>query len=383
MKIGIIEIASYFKNDDGKIFLPAHEAKSLEQWFAIFDNVTLFLSETNISTKSDDWLPLNPKVEIVRLCGRFDSWYRKYRQIKRIVNNLPNHYDYFYYRLPSVEATFFYMLLPKDVKYFVELHGDMEQSIMASSKPWIVRKIMSRWFYNIYCKMSSKGNFALSIGKALKDKYVKTDIPCYVTTNHLLPEKDYPEKCPYHPLSSEHKILFVGHIHKRKGLITLFEVLNRMHQEKFKFKMLLAGTGDLRDTLENYAEQNGFNRNIYFLGQVAHGKELFQLYREADLFVLPSIASEGVPRVTHEAMVFGCPVVATDIGSVKWQLEGGAGIVVPPGDVDELYKAIMNVFTNSELRKQLIETGFDKSCQYTLEAQAAGIQKFVTQQMKI
>ena len=95
--------------------------------------------------------------------------------------------------------------------------------------------------------------------------------------------------------------------------------------------------------------------------------------------MLPSVAAEGVPRVVHEAMAQGCPVIATDVGSTKWQLRGGAGIVVPPADVEALTENIIRVLDDKQLRENLSTNGFRRSLEFTFEEQAEKVATFVRQ----
>ena len=83
----------------------------------------------------------------------------------------------------------------------------------------------------------------------------------------------------------------------------------------------------------------------------------------------------------HEAMAFCTPVVATNIGSVKWQLNGECGVVLEPADAKALKNAIDRVLEDEGLRNKLIVNGYKKSLRFSLEEQKKGILKFVTKQL--
>ena len=83
-----------------------------------------------------------------------------------------------------------------------------------------------------------------------------------------------------------------------------------------------------------YGEKNEFERIqklaakgrylVQFLGALPQ-RELAELFRESDLFVLPSFF-EGLPLVTMEAMACGCKVVCSEIsGMEKWLNENVPG----------------------------------------------------------
>lgn len=381
MKLAIINASSYYF-DNGKALISADEMKSLSQWFDIFDDITLFKPERTNKTKDiEDWLEVPNGISVEKLCDEQVGVRQKYYTIKNVAKKATS-FDLFYYRLPNYESLFFWLHQQRSIPYFVELHGDMESAVMAGNKPYFIKKPMSLLMLKCFKKMSSKAIFALSIGPVLLKKYVKSNIPTYVTTNHLLMEKDYPNEVKVKELGEMLNLLFVGHIHNRKGLTYLFEALNMLHSNGRKFVMRIAGSGELRPLLEIYAKEHNFIDNVAFLGQIKHGPALFDLYKQADIFILPSIAAEGVPRVTHEAMAFGCPVIATDIGSISWQLQNGSGLVIPSCCSHAIYQAIIDISSNSDLRKKMIYQGYERSRKYSLEKQESGIKDFVTSQLK-
>lgn len=72
----------------------------------------------------------------------------------------------------------------------------------------------------------------------------------------------------------------------------------------------------------------------------------------ADIFLLASTFGEGVSLALGEAMLCGLPCVVTDIGGNGW-LVGGAGIVVPPRDVEAIREALASLARDPERRRSL------------------------------
>lgn len=381
MKLAIINASPFYQKENGDIIISADEMKSLKQWFPIFEDVTLFKPQKVFKSKDiENWILVPSNVHVKKLCDEKAGLWQKFKSIKDIAD-IATEYDMYYYRLPNFESLFFWFKQKKWIPYFVELHGDMESAIMAGGKPFIIKKILSICLKNVFSKMASKARFALSIGPALLEKYVKSNIPTYATTNHLLTEDDYPTDIVIKEITEPINILFVGHIHNRKGLKYLFEALKMFNQQGRKFVLRIAGKGELQEYLVKYAKENGYGEKVLFLGQIKHGPDLFELYKQSDIFVLPSIAAEGVPRVTHEAMAFCCPVIATDIGSIKWQLDGGAGLVIKPRDSNAIFNALIKLIEDDKFRKEIIIRAYNKSKLFTLEKQSEGIHKFVLSQL--
>jgi glycosyltransferase involved in cell wall biosynthesis len=100
----------------------------------------------------------------------------------------------------------------------------------------------------------------------------------------------------------------------------------------------LIGGGELRGELERQTVALGIGDRVRFLGEQPK-QEVARLMREADLFVLPSLA-ENLPVVLIEAQASGLPAVATRVGGVPELVDGSAGTLVPAGDPSALAAAI-------------------------------------------
>lgn len=134
------------------------------------------------------------------------------------------------------------------------------------------------------------------------------------------------------------RLLFVGRLAGQKNLPLLFGALAGVSEH---FETTIVGDGELEGKLRELAD-NLVLKNLRFHGR-ADGDELRDLYRNADIFVLPS-EREGMPLVLLEALAMGLPVVATNIpGSRDVIKDGINGVLVPPDDTTALRKALVNV----------------------------------------
>jgi glycosyltransferase involved in cell wall biosynthesis len=95
------------------------------------------------------------------------------------------------------------------------------------------------------------------------------------------------------------------------------------------------------------------------LGLSHSSAELYDLYQQADVFVLPS-RSECYGLVISEALASGLPVVACNVGAVpELVIDGHNGLLVPPGAVGELAHALKELALNAELRTTMGARGLD------------------------
>lgn len=120
------------------------------------------------------------------------------------------------------------------------------------------------------------------------------------------------------------EILFLSRVHIKKGIYFLIEAVAKINEEcRIKNKecpisrCIIAGEGDKAyiDELKEQAGRFGISHIIDFVGGV-YGERKWELYRQADLFVLPT-HSENFGIVVAEALASGTPVITTK--GTPWQ----------------------------------------------------------------
>ncbi|HXV58050.1 MAG TPA: glycosyltransferase family 4 protein [Gaiellaceae bacterium] len=173
-------------------------------------------------------------------------------------------------------------------------------------------------------------------------------------------------------------LLTVGRLEAEKNPLLLVDALARLEEaQPGRFRLTWVGRGPLeREVLQRICE-HGLEERVTVRSYVPFGPELLGLYREADLFVHVSL-SEGVPKVVIEAFASATPVVATDVGGVRAMLDdGGAGLLVPPADLDALAAAVRRLADSPELQAAFVERGLELVRGLTLEAQADRVTRFL------
>ncbi len=146
------------------------------------------------------------------------------------------------------------------------------------------------------------------------------------------------------------KVFFTGRLVYYKGV----DVLLRAFSKVKGCELFIAGEGDLEPKLREYARKRGLDGRVHFLGFLPE-EELRQAYADCDIFVLPSVArSEAFGIVQLEAMVYGKPVINTDLpsGVPHVSLDGITGLTVPPSDAGALAKAVNTLAADPGLRER-------------------------------
>lgn len=167
-----------------------------------------------------------------------------------------------------------------------------------------------------------------------------------------------------------------------EGLVRLLCVANYEHNGRKGQHLLLEALARLWESAPDVAERINVTfvgshrddgRNQAYLKRLAHlvsdrdwsrqvtllgwqdSQRLEQLYRESDVFVLPSL-NEGFGMAVLEGMTFGLPVIAFDVGPLpELVTHGDGGLLVKPGQVSELAEAIRTLVADGELRKLMGE----------------------------
>lgn len=147
------------------------------------------------------------------------------------------------------------------------------------------------------------------------------------------------------------RILFVGRLVAKKGLIHLLRAMPRIQQLVDDGELVVAGDGPLRAELEAEATRLGVRAR--FLG-VQTPDQVRALMRQATIFCSPSVVAadgnaEGLPMTIIEAQAAGLPVVAFPSGgSAEGIVHGVTGLIAPPADEETLAEHLLALLTNRD-----------------------------------
>ncbi len=124
---------------------------------------------------------------------------------------------------------------------------------------------------------------------------------------------------------------------EQKGVDVLLNALRVVRQTRDVELSLVYQNPHLETQYQQLGADLGIADRVRFVG-FKSADELAELYRQADLFILPTYA-EALPSVITEALMSGLPVVATRVAGIPEQV-GPHGTLVAPGDVAGLAGAI-------------------------------------------
>lgn len=243
-----------------------------------------------------------------------------------------------------------------------------------------------RWYYYFIMKIVYKlAKIIVPNSRAIADDLIKN---FHVQKEKILVINNFYNLEEIEKLSKEPMGEFENLFLKNKVIITAGRLeLQKDHQslirafqnvkEKFKDTILvILGEGELEKRLKKLVEDLNLKNSVFFLG---FQKNPFKFFKNSQIFILPSLY-EGFPNVLVEAMTCGLPVIATDCpGGNKEILDpnssefvrhchfGKFGILVPPKNPEEIFKAVSLLLDNEKLRKEYSEKAKERTKDFSVD----------------
>lgn len=270
------------------------------------------------------------------------------------------HWDILYLFMPGYPSAIAYLwnLLARR-PYFVYLADDWVQASPALFR-WRGRRVLYGIFLGLNAWLQRRvvcdAMMIITAGKDLYQKHLDLGKPIYETIPRMtLRETDIVERddtCLERPI----RLLYVGDLIGYKGVEYLIEAMRLLDEDRGgDYVLTIVGTGPLEGRLRALAAAEVPDGRIFFRGYVADESTLLALYRESDVFVIPSL-TEGFPRVLYEAMSQSLPAVATAVGGVPHLMKNEVNaLLVPPRSSVALAKAISRLATEGMLRRRVIQ----------------------------
>jgi glycosyltransferase involved in cell wall biosynthesis len=169
------------------------------------------------------------------------------------------------------------------------------------------------------------------------------------------------------------KLLFVGRLHFRKGLLPVLREFVRRADIDAEF--LIAGDGPDRAEMEQVAQGDA---RIKILGNVDRAR-LASLLRETNVFVFPTYY-EGFGLALTEAMASGHACVSYDIPVVR-EVLGGSGVLVPLGDAVALVDAVGNLVKEPRSITDHAARAHARAAQFSWDEVPASVERIVREVM--
>jgi len=206
-----------------------------------------------------------------------------------------------------------------------------------------------------YMLLFEKTDLILPVCHFFRNKFIKYSCPPEkIIVHHSAIDCD---KIAYKERKNSKKniinILTTARLINSKGLDKGIKAVARLIRRYPSIRYTIIGGGELYESLKSLIAKYEMKEKIILLGWQPHDVVKTALY-DADIYVHPSIACEGIPNAIMEAMASGLPVVSTDVnGTPELVKNNKTGIVVRAGSVSELEQGIERLIQDKELRDRM------------------------------
>lgn len=206
------------------------------------------------------------------------------------------------------------------------------------------KRTLSALVYNVNARFAS---LVVCVSQAVADE-VQHHLPTKKITvipNWIAAQPSFDEPAA---VKGNARVLFIGRLVVFKGLHLLIEAMRGMPDVQLQ----VAGEGPMLEEYQTMAE----GMDVEFLG---FRKDVRGLYREADIFVMPSIGLEGLPLVSLEAMGHGVACLFSDL-PVHREItdDGQAARLFRSGDVADLRQQLSSLIEDEAGRRSLARAGY-------------------------
>jgi len=147
-------------------------------------------------------------------------------------------------------------------------------------------------------------------------------------------------------------IVNAAYLTPQKGHDTLLKALSRLKQQNIPFVCLIAGDGELRESLAALHRQSDLGDSVRFLGIRS---DVPMLLKACDILAMPS-NYEGLGTTLLDGIYAGLCPVATAVGGIpEIVIDGETGLLSPAGDDAAHANNLRRVLEDTSLRQRLVQ----------------------------
>lgn len=172
-------------------------------------------------------------------------------------------------------------------------------------------------------------------------------------------------------------ILALARLQKDKGVQNAIAVMPQIVR-KIRAALIVVGDGDYRAALEKLARALGVAEHVRFVGAQSLA-ECARYFNLCDVFVDPTLRTDGYDLTIAEAMSCAKPVIVSDVGANSTLIDAATlreGILIPRGDNAALLRETLRVLNDPALARQMGELAREKIvARFSIEAMVSGMER--------
>jgi glycosyltransferase involved in cell wall biosynthesis len=394
MKLGIVYHMPFWRDAGGTLReVEGSFARYVDSLAPYFDEISLCAPELS-SAPSGEGTALRSRNVTLAALPEFAGPAQFYPRLATILPRLfrwVGSIDLLHCRVPTPAAVFaFQAARLRRRPAFVLVVGDL-RALLPSMPYRGIKKVLWRAYTEFEeTNVQRMADHALTFanGAALAAKHTRAGRPVIETTTttvHAAEIATRADTCLGAPI----RILTVSRIEPRKGLRVLPAVVRELVDSGIEVQLEVVGPtsggpGEAeRAAIVSEAARLDVGDRVTLTGAVALDR-LLPMYAGHDVFVLPTLPGEGIPRVLLEAMSAGLPIVATRVAGIPGLVAHDInGLLVEQPTAAALSASVSRIVHDGALRQRLIAQGYDTARKHTLEAQAARMMEVVANRLQV
>ena len=243
------------------------------------------------------------------------------------------------------------------VPYVLQAHGSL---VTFFQKRWLKRAFDAAWGYRLLKDASKLIAITKTEAEQYKSMGVSEDKIEIIPNGIDLSEFDsLPERGEFrreYGLGSDQRIiLYLGRVHKTKGLDLLGKAFADLSKNFNEAKLVVVGPDDgYLSALEALIKELDIEEKVLFTGPL-YGRDKLEAYVDSDIHVSPR-AWEPFGLTLLEACACGTPVICSEGCGIADVIDGQVGLAVPY-DKDQLQDALLRMLGDDKMRLEFGEKG--------------------------
>ncbi|MBE0478482.1 glycosyltransferase [Candidatus Aerophobetes bacterium] len=241
------------------------------------------------------------------------------------------------------------------------LHVQVGNVVPYELPPFFFFKGLVEFWFSYFYKMADLLISPSNLGKEILSRYSSCRIE--VVSNGIDPGIFNPTSICFDEiekfkkkfgLKDSHLLIYTGRLNREKNVLYLVKIMQILRQKKKNVKLLIVGKGELEKLLQKKIFSTGLDEMIILTGFLSKG-ELLCAYREADIFILPSLF-ELQSIASLEAMAMGCAILvgkSSQSAACELVKEGINGYTFDLKDPHDAAEKINFILSNPALRKSM------------------------------
>jgi glycosyltransferase involved in cell wall biosynthesis len=258
----------------------------------------------------------------------------------------------------------------KDVKLVQWIHNefhDRERIAVCYRNMAECTTLQKRFDANVYVANTVKESYLSTFPELEKNDYVLYN----VVESDMIRAKAG-EQVESELYNREFTLISVGRMVPQKSFDRLLNIVNRLKKDGYDFRLLLLGSGTLKNRLEEQAQRLGIKDNVTFLG---YNINPYKYIKNADLFVCSSL-HEGFSTAVTESLIVGTPVVTTMCSGMEELLGNNEFGVIVDNSEDALYQGVKDLLSNQDKLQYYRKKARERGEKFEVSETINSIEKF-------